>query len=75
VRYSLCDTPVSQFITTKGCIIQGVMLNESEINRIWCPEHKKMEQVYSFDREISLRGRPTKLETELAKMLREGKQE
>jgi hypothetical protein len=51
------------------------MLNESEINRIWCPEHKKMEQVYSFDREISLRGRPTKLETELAKRLREGKQE
>lgn len=74
MRYSLCDTPVSQFITTKGCIIQGVMLDESEMNKIWCPIHRKMEQVYSFDREILLRDRPTKLEAELAKRLCEGKQ-
>jgi hypothetical protein len=50
------------------------MLSESEINHIWCPEHRQMEHVYSFDREIFLSNRPNKAERDLAQRLREGKE-
>lgn len=46
--------PVSQFITKCGCIIQGVMKDESEIRRIFCPEHQIMARVHSFKREVDL---------------------
>jgi len=46
--------PVSQFITNKGCVIQGVMKSENEINYVYCPVHKRIEHVYSFDREVDL---------------------
>ena len=44
--------PVSQFITDRGCVIQGVMKDENEKFYIYCPEHKEREHVYSFSREI-----------------------
>ena len=66
--------PVSLWITRKGCIIQGVMNDESEINKIWCPTHKTYEGVYSFDRETNFKGRPSKLERDLADKLRNGGQ-
>lgn len=50
------------------------MLSESEISWVWCPVHRQMEHVYSFDREIFLSNRPNKVERNLAKWLREGKQ-
>ena len=46
--------PISQFITDRGCIIQGVMKDENEKFHIYCHEHEKMEHVYSFSREIDL---------------------
>ena len=49
------DNPVSQFITDRGCLIQGVMKDENEKSYIYCPEHEKGERVYSFSREIDLR--------------------
>lgn len=49
------DTPVSQFITDRGCLIQGVMKDENEKLYIYCPDHEKMEHVTSFSREIDLR--------------------
>lgn len=70
-KYSL---PVSLWITKKGCIIQGVMLDEKEINKIWCPTHKQYEIVHTFDRETSLNGRPSKAECDLAKRLQNGEQ-
>jgi hypothetical protein len=70
-KYNL---PTSLWITKKGCIIQGVMNDESEINTIWCPTHKQKEFVHTFDRETSLRGRPSKAECELAKRLQKGEQ-
>ena len=63
------DPPVSQWITDRGCIIQGVMLKETEINEIYCAVHKAIEHVYSFDREIDIRRSPTKKEEMLAKVL------
>jgi hypothetical protein len=66
------DLPISLWITKKGCIIQGVMNDESEINKIWCPTHRMYEGVYSFDRETLLRDRPTKAEWDLAERLRNG---
>ncbi len=49
------NKPVSQFITDRGCIVQGVMKDENEKFYIYCPEHKEMEHVYSFSREIDFR--------------------
>jgi len=48
------NKPVSQFITHRGCVIQGVMKDESEKFSIYCPEHQEMERVYSFSREIKI---------------------
>lgn len=45
---------VSQFITVRGCIIQGVLKSEDEIRNIYCPEHQEKERVYSFKRKIDL---------------------
>ena len=46
--------PISQFITSRGCVIQGVMKDNSEISSIYCPEHQEREHVHSFDREIDI---------------------
>lgn len=65
--------PVSQFITDNGCIIQGVMKSEFEINRIFCPTHNCMEHVYSFDREIDMGKSPSKADRKLAEDLKDGR--
>ena len=67
--------PVSQFITSKVCIIQGVMKDHSEINYIYCPDHKKTERVHSFSREVDLRKHPSKKEVELSKRLQASTEE
>jgi hypothetical protein len=64
------DPPVSQWITDCGCIIQGVMMKESEINRIYCPIHKKEVHVHSFYREINMHKSPNKYDEELADQLK-----
>ena len=63
--------PVSQWITDRGCIIQGVMLREEEINGIYCPVHRAMEHVHSFDREIDMRRSPSKEDEKLAEELKQ----
>lgn len=70
MRNSL-DPPVSQWITDRGCIIQGVMLREEEINKVYCPFHREMECVHSFDREIDMRRSPNRAEEKLAEELKQ----
>jgi hypothetical protein len=65
------DPPVSQWITERGCIIQGVMLKEEEINWIYCAVHRTREHVHSFDREINMHKSPSKEEMKLSEELKQ----
>ena len=69
------EVPVSRFITDKGCVIEGVMLKSSEINYIYCPLHKTVEHVYSFEREIKFPSRIPKETRAVIKQLRKASTE